>query len=247
MKSKSMAAKAIEHINWVDNNYSQEVTAVRNYFYGPNRKYSIFPKNNNMELKVDNIDSVSALYKYAKGKTAVLNFASYRNPGGKFIDGSTAQEEYLCHKSVLYNVLRNCQSFYDWNESNRNNHLYLNRAIYSENVLFFKPIKADVITCACPNKKAARHYANVTLAENSKALYERIHFILDIAAEHKVETLILGAFGCGVFGQNPYEVAKYFKEYLEGDYKCFNRVIFPIPIGVNDFNNMAFTNILKER
>ncbi len=240
------AAKAREHTNMVDNTYGNEVAAVRSYIYGPKRDYNqTFAENADMTIQVVNIDSVSALFKYHEGKTAVLNFASYRHAGGMFIEGSQAQEECLCHESILYNVLRQYQPYYDWNEQNRNRSLYLDRAIYSEDVLFLKkmmkPIKADVITCACPNKKAAQKYTNVSNAENSKVLDERIHFLLDIAAERGAETLILGAFGCGVFGQDPYEVAAVFKKYLEQEYKCFKKVIFAVPQGMNDFNNLAFT------
>lgn len=239
------AAKAKEHTDMVDRLYKAEVAATCNYIYGPNCNYNnSFIKNSEMTIQVINIDSVSALFKFYEGKTAVLNFASYRHPGGMFIEGSQAQEECLCHESILYNVLRQYQSYYDWNEQHKNRSLYLDRAIYSEDVLFLKktmkPIKADVITCACPNKKAAQKYAKVSNEENSKVLDERIHFLLNIAAKHKVDTLILGAFGCGVFGQDPYEVASIFKKYLEQEYKCFKKVIFAVPQGMNDFNNLAF-------
>lgn len=243
--------KAREHTNMVDIQYANEVASVCSYIYGPNKDYNhTFTKNADMTIQVVPMDSVSALYKYHEGKTAVLNFASYRHPGGMFIEGSQAQEECLCHESILYNVLRQYQSYYDWNEQHRNKSLYLDRAIYSEDVLFLKkmmnPIKADVITCACPNKRAAQKYANVSNEENSKVLDERVHFILDIAAERGVETLILGAFGCGVFGQDPYEVAAVFKKYLEQEYKCFKKVIFAVPQGMNDFNNLAFTKIFSK-
>lgn len=244
-KQENMA-KAREHTNMVDNQYANEVASVRSYIYGPKRDYNhTFAKNADMTIQVVNTDSVSALYKYHEDKTAILNFASYRHAGGMFIEGSQAQEECLCHESILYNVLRQHQPYYDWNEQNRNRSLYLDRAIYSEDVLFLKkmmkPLKADVITCACPNKKAAQKYANVSNERNSSALDQRIRFLLDIAAERGVNTLILGAFGCGVFGQDPYEVATIFKKYLEQDYKCFKKVIFAVPQGMHDFNNLAFT------
>lgn len=238
--------KAQEHTKMVETQYADAVAAVRSDIYGPERDYNYtFEKNEDMTIQVANTDSVSAVFKYHEGKTAVLNFASYRHAGGMFIEGSQAQEECLCHESILYNVLRQYQSYYDWNEQNRNRSLYLDRAIYSEDVLFLrkmmKPIKADVITCAYPNKKAAQKYAGVSDGWNSRVLDERIRFLLDIAAERGVDTLILGTFGCGVFGQDPYEVAAVFKKYLEQDYKCFKKVIFAVPQGMHDFNNLAFT------
>lgn len=244
-KQQNMA-KAQEHTKMVETQYADAVAAVRSDIYGPERDYNhTFEKNEDMTIQVVNTDSVSSVFKYHEGKTAVLNFASYRHAGGMFIEGSQAQEECLCHESILYNVLRQYQSYYDWNEQNRNRSLYLDRAIYSEDVLFLrkmmKPIKADVITCACPNKKAAQKYAGVSDGWNSRVLDERIRFLLDIAAERGVDTLILGAFGCGVFGQDPYEVAAVFKKYLEQDYKCFKKVIFAVPQEMHDFNNLAFT------
>ena len=83
-------------------------------------------------------NSVEAIFNHAAGRTAVLNFASYKEPGGKFIDGSRAQEECLCAESYLYNVLKRFQHYYDWN---KHRHLdlamYRNRALYTPNVVFF--------------------------------------------------------------------------------------------------------------
>ena len=66
-------------------------------------------------------------------------------------------------------------------------------------------------------------------------MYSRIKFILDIAKDNHVDTLVLGAFGCGVFGQNPREVANIFKKLLDTSFKgCFKKVVFGIPKGNND-------------
>ena len=59
-------------------------------------------------LDVVNIDSVSAIFRYAEAgkKTVVLNLANYKKAGGMFIQGSRSkEEEYLCHDSYLYNVI----------------------------------------------------------------------------------------------------------------------------------------------
>lgn len=57
----------------------------------------------NMKVEIIALDSVSAIFEeHADNqKMAVLNFASYKNPGGMFIKGSKAQEECLCHESFL--------------------------------------------------------------------------------------------------------------------------------------------------
>lgn len=169
------------------------------------------------KFELVNIDSVSAIFEFAQANkhTAVLNFASYKEAGGLFLKGSTAQEEALCHESFLFNVLRNFEnSYYAINCKQLNRGLYKNTALYSPNVMFFRSDKStpcDVITCAAPNRNVGIKYTNVSLTENNKVLYNRIEYIKDIALNQHVDTLILGAYGCGVFKQDATTVATYIK------------------------------------
>lgn len=203
-----------------------------------------------MEISVCDVDSVSAIFQFQEEKTAVLNFASYKEPGGKFIDGSIAQEECLCHASNLYNVLvQFTDSYYKWNNEKLCRALYVNRALYTSDIVFEsndgKQTICDVINCAAPNKSAAQKYCNVLNKENADALESRIQFLLSVAEEHHVKTLILGAFGCGVFGQNPREVALTFKKAIQSEPWSFERVIFAIPNGKNQ-NFAAFTQVFQK-
>lgn len=183
------------------------------------------------EIVFENVDSVSAVFRHAgEGNVAVLNFASYKNPGGRFIDGSIAQEEALCHESFLYNVLSKFNSFYDWNNKNVNRGLYLDRAIFSPGVLFVRndhEAFCDVITCASPNKIPAVRYHLFTNEENSEVLRERIQFIKKIAEDNMIDTLILGAFGCGVFMQDPDEVASVFGNVFSES--TVKKIVFAVP------------------
>lgn len=166
-----------------------------------------------LDYRVVAEDSVKAIMNYAYGKTAVLNFASFKNPGGMFIKGSRAQEESLCHESYLYNVLKELTSFYEWNQMHLNGGLYKDRLIYTPDVIFQRGAETkaiDVITCAAPNWSAAMYRKNIQ--ENNEALESRIKLIYQAASANNVDTLILGAFGCGVFQQAPVTVAKYFHE-----------------------------------
>lgn len=140
------------------------------------------------------------------------------------------------------------QEFYDWNNKNKNKALYLNRGLYSPGIVFCKDREnaiCDVITCAAPNKSAARRYQYVQNEENTEVLKSRIKFVLDIAMENNVGTLILGAFGCGVFGQDAKEVAGIFKEYLGTTHKCFEKVIFAVPEG-KDKNLESFKTVFNK-
>lgn len=205
--------------------------------------------NPNLKITVSDTDSVSAVFRFAEGNTAVLNFASYKAPGGMFLEGSRAQEECLCHASNLFNVLREFkESYYSWNNAHKNRALYMDRALYSPDIIFFsedgEERDCNVITCAAPNKSAAQKYCNVSDKVNADVLESRIRFILSIAEEHGVWTLILGAFGCGVFGQDSKEVAMTFKKVLQSRPWSFERVIFAIPDGKNQ-NLAAFKEVFE--
>lgn len=248
-KKDELKIHAIEHTKEMDADYHNEIADSVNEssIFGVDFTYNPIMNINspNMNIYIEDSDSVTAVMKNynPEEKMAVLNFASYKNPGGMFLNGSNAQEENLCHSSFLYNVLIQFKnSYYYWNNCHKNRSLYLNRAIYSPNIFFFsqkKIVPCDVITCAAPNIAAAKKYYDVSDFENSQILRERINFILSIANHQNVDTLILGAFGCGVFGQNPSEVAGIFKELFLTTYKnCFNKVIFAIPSGnKNNYNS----------
>lgn len=192
-------------------------------------------------------DSVTSILTKSEGKTAVLNFASFKNPGGKYIEGSMAQEECLCSESILYNVLSNFQdSYYTPNSrGSKNRCLYFNRCIYSPNIIFERNsniVACNVITCAAPNYRAGSKYCNVSVKDNIKALTERIKFVLNIAKYNNIETLILGAYGCGVSGQEPGIVSNIFKHYLETEFKnIFKNVYFSIP----DVSSNNYKTFLK--
>jgi len=235
-EKENRAIQAKKHTEEMEQKYQKQIITSAKETMRYNPEFSIFVRNpGNISYEVIDMDSVQAVIKYAKNhRAAVLNFSSYKNPGGMFLKGSKAQEECLCHKSFLYNVLTRQESFYEWNNQHKNKALYLDRGLYSPNILFFsgeEEVFCDVITCAAPNKSAAQKYQSISDTENTEALRSRIRFLLDIAYDQEVEILILGAYGCGVFGQDPIEVASIFKEYLK-EYN-FKKVIFAIPKGKN--------------
>ena len=245
----ALSEKAKDHTAKMDRNYS----ALIDLAVGKTKIYDTDAfKNYNVlsNIVVEDIDSVSAIMKYADSESAVLNFSSYKHPGGMFLKGSKAQEECLCHKSFLYNILKEFQlSFYDWNNRHKNKALYLDRALFTRDVCFFDGDRwkeCGVITCAAPNKRAAQKYQNVTDQENTEALKRRIKFVLDVAMDNDIDVLILGAYGCGVFGQDATEVASIFKHYLATRNYRFEKVIFAIPKGA-DGNYEKFEKVFREK
>lgn len=189
------------------------------------------------ELEVIQNSTVDAIMQeYPKGhKVCALNFASYKNPGGMFIDGSMAQEESLCHASLLYPILSSEKlkvQFYAQHALRLNKALYHSDLLYTPDVPFWQKqakSKSDIITCAAPNKRAAQKYQNVPDDICKKAMEHRIASVLYAAFEQKAETLILGAFGCGVFGNDVTEVAEIFRKQLFENFNgCFHRIVFAV-------------------
>lgn len=227
--------RAVTHTKLMEKKFPKEIERCieRTKVFSKEVQNLIRDPNPNMEIYIVPKDTVSAIFE-AEGKTTVLNFASYKHPGGMFIEGSKAQEECLCHESFLYNVLSSKEDYYAWNQKHLNRAMYLNRALYSPDVTFYRKDEegdirirnVNVITCAAPNFKAAHQYQDVSFEENREILKSRIRFILDIAELYKTEELILGAFGAGVFGQEAILVANTFKMLLPK--YSFDRVVFAI-------------------
>ena len=199
------------------------------------------------DIEVIDSTTENAIFKYNNhGIPCVLNFASFTRPGGGFIKGSIAQEEALCHVSNLYNVLLAFKEYYDNNytKSSFTNGLYDNWAIYSPQI-FFKVVDfeayANVITCPAPNYNVYKE-KSYNEALYDEVLRSRIKYVLDIARDNNQQILILGAFGCGVFGNDPYKVAMHFKTLLR-NYN-FKKVIFAIP-NTNNGNYKAFKEVFK--
>lgn len=170
-----------------------------------------------------------------------LNFASAKNPGGGFLGGAQAQEETLARSSGLYPCLTAHPEVYARQKAHRDAH-YLDLVLYSPRVPFFRdddgawldPIYASVITAPAPNAGALRQHDRFDAREVAATLHRRAHQVLAIAAHHGESRLILGAWGCGVFGNDPTTVAEIFQDLLTGEFRsAFAEVVFAVLPGPN--------------
>ena len=73
---------------------------------------------------------------------------------------------------------------------------------------------------------------------HTQALKNRIEFIKNIALDNDLDTVILGAYGCGVFGQDPNVVARLIKDIFE-----FSGLEVILAVPGNDKNYQAFKNL----
>lgn len=176
-----------------------------------------------------------------ESKIAVLNFASPLNPCGGFRNGFLAQEEAIAYASNLYTILKQKKfsNFYNY-FYNYYSKFYPNRMIYAKDVVFFKdtthdfistPVTVDVITAPAVNAGSFVNVIKKTTPEEIRmAMEERIRSIFILAAANKVDVLILGAFGCGVFKNNPAHVREAFQKQL--NHKRFNQAFHAITFSI---------------
>ena len=169
-------------------------------------------------------------------RVVLLNFASARNPGGGFLGGAKAQEEDLARCSALYSCLVTKPGYYEANRAQRSL-LYTDHLIYSPDVPFFrderhgfleKPFFPSVITSPAPNAGGVIARETNGRAAVHEALIRRARHVLAVAAKHGHRTLVLGAWGCGVFRNDPAEVAEVFATLLEESGGTFERVVFAV-------------------
>ena len=201
------------------------------------------------QVSVVDQDSASAVLERGRGLAsacdlALLDFASFVNPGGGYERGAWAQEEAICSESTLYNVLRDQRAWYGQNRSrNINCELYRNRGLVVPKVRFERDgyhSYADVIVVAAPFAKRARENYKVKDEALYAAMRDRIRFVMGIADDLGHKKLVLGAFGCGVFGWDAGVVAKMFAEELVTGTHVAEQVIFAIPRGRFDENLPIF-------
>lgn len=192
-------------------------------------------------IEVVNETTFSALRRLSRSARhlACLNFASAKNPGGGFLNGSQAQEEALARASALYPCLLAAPEYYERNRATRSA-IYLDLAISSPLVPFFRddsgklleePIMASVITAPAPNAGAVAQNEPHNSHLIKAALLRRSELVLEIARAHEVTHLVLGAWGCGVFRNDPIVVASIFQDLLKpagkfGD--AFQKVAFAV-------------------
>jgi uncharacterized protein (TIGR02452 family) len=137
----------------------------------------------------------------------------------------------------LYPCLLQAPEYYERNRGHRSA-LYLDIAIYSPLVPFFrddsghlldKPAFASVITAPAPNAGAIAQNEPSNLPRVEPALRRRAELVLAIAAKERVHRLILGAWGCGVFRNDPNVVATVFADLLAGSFRgVFEEVVFAV-------------------
>ena len=208
---------------------------------------------------------------YRGQHVVVHNFASASNPGGGVTKGANAQEESLCRCSGLYFSLNTPSMWDGFYKPHREAHdpFHNDDIIYTPKVTVFKTDTAtpklmaesdwydvDVITCAAPNLRCqpSNRYNSgdgdkqtVIKDKDLLVLHEkRLRRILEVALSEECDTIILGAFGCGAFQNNPEIVALASRKVIEDYRYAFKNIEFAVYCSPRDDRNFKiFERIFK--
>lgn len=212
------------------------------------KKYQTPEQSVNPE-KIQVIDEDS----FATPTDCVLNFANSRHPGGGYLSGASAQEEALCRQSTLYASIDSeyARAMYDSNMHVKDldtDYLLLSPCVEvfrdCHMNLLEQPHTTAVISVAAPNIFGRARDVNI---DRLREYYrKRIRHILCVSVENGYHSITLGAWGCGAFGNEPFEVAAAFKDVLinEGFGVYFDQIVFAIP-DINSRNYKVFNEVLK--
>ena len=200
-------------------------------------------------------------------KIAVMNFANAFHAGGGVVNGASAQEECLCRTSTLYPLLyrRTLRDSFYKHHSDLNTPKASDSLVYTEGVIICKTdedlpkrmdksewVTVDVITIAAPDlRKKSNMYAglvqNGTFMNDAELFgyhVKRAIHMLTVAAAKQADILVLGAFGCGAFQNDPEVVAKAYKTAIAEFPKVFDSVEFAVYCSPgNERNYEAFKKI----
>jgi uncharacterized protein (TIGR02452 family) len=218
--------------------------------YPPHQQLTLPPARfaeTRFEVENDVTLSVAGRLVKAGHRVAALNFASATDPGGGFLDGACAQEESLCRSSALYECIKDSE-MYAWHHAHPDP-LYGHWVLYSPDVPVFRgcdhklleePFNVSFLTSPAVMAKEVIRYDASRRHEIASAMGERIHRVLTVAAMHGHHTLVLGAWGCGAFGNDPEVIAELFHAALDGAFRGqFEMVIFGVLDEWSDRRNIG--------
>mmetsp|Transcript_5508 Transcript_5508/g.19158 ORF Transcript_5508/g.19158 Transcript_5508/m.19158 type:complete len:327 (+) Transcript_5508:1592-2572(+) len=217
-------------------------------------------ENNRYNTSVDLSDTdtiVSALRLSQAGLSVVaLNFASAKHPGGGWLGGAQAQEESITRKSGLYASLTSLAGQKHFKAQavaikEGGSGLYGHSVVYTPSTcpvfrdeldaLLPRPFHCAFISAPAPNRGVCSS-RGISDEELLEVLRERAGKVMRIAAAHGHDGVVLGAWGCGVFRNDPRAVAGVFRDLLQGDFRgVFRHVAFPLR---HDANREAFEQVL---
>jgi uncharacterized protein (TIGR02452 family) len=247
-----LQAAIANSIHYSENDFSRVFSQLK--------KKQVQNNQNQIQFEVTNETTLYAASRLVNqqgfDKVLCLNFASAKNPGGGFLNGSQAQEESLARATGLYPCISQMTKMYQENRYHGSS-LYLDDMIYSPQVpvirddndeFLDKPFLISILTVPAVNAGAVRKNGKKQeINKIESTMLQRTEKLLSVAAINNYKVLVLGAWGCGVFKNNPDDVARYFHHHLLENPKFngfFEKVVFAV---LDNTKDESVINAFKER
>lgn len=183
------------------------------------------------------LDAARRLAADGEENVMILNFASAKNPGGGFLGGAVAQEECVARATGMYPCLLKANEYYQYHRK-LGTCLYSDHMIYSPLVPILKSedgelldevVCTSIITSPAVNAGAVRKNEENNADKIVPVMRKRIEKLLALSLHHQHTTLVLGAWGCGVFRNDPGIISELFREALSGNFAHqFKRIVFAV-------------------
>ena len=209
---------------------------MKSYVYTDFKKVNRTGRNFSVKDNIVKKTTVECILSYAENYSVLaLNFANAMYAGGGYVLGGNAQEESLCRSSLLYYTIKTQKEYY------RRNRLhilpdYTDTLIYSENVPLIRDDKGELLenplSCGFLTIPAVnRTFAKFMFSDRkiNQKMQRRIDMILNISAEKNPDVLVLGAFGCGMFGNKREIILDMFEKSINAGFPENIKIIFAIP------------------
>ena len=195
--------------------------------------------NEPTRIKLRNQDTLEAAFelhqrrKETEKPILILNFANPHRPGGGIRSRPGTQEEHLCVKTTVLCSLETEEAwpFYQTN-LDCGTQAQTDTILFSPNTLVIRnpdlslredPFPVAVMTVSAP---IASRMEVSELPDLENILNRRIHGMLRAAAAEGYTRLVLGAWGCGNFGNDPELVARLFHDNLTGIFEEVTMAVF---------------------
>lgn len=198
------------------------------------------------EICVANVDTLTAAL--VLGDACALNFANAYTPGGGYLHGARAQEEDLCRLlPQLHPALLSASEHYpiepDVALLTRGLEAVRKPGSYE---LCSSLGECAMVTSAMPQIRGSHQDADSP--EWRKTVTFRIRAVLHAAQVSGRQNLVLGAWGCGAFGNPPEAVAALFRDQLSSpEFRgSFATVVFAIIDPRGDGNLEPFEKVMRE-
>lgn len=197
------------------------------------------PGNNHIRITLRNQDTLEAAFELHQHRSEnekpvlILNFANPHRPGGGIRSRPGTQEEHLCVKTTVLCSLETEEAwpFYQTN-LDCGTQAQTDAILFSPNTMVIRnpnlslredPFPVAVMTVSAP---IASRMEESELPNLENILNRRIYGMLRAAATEGYSRLVLGAWGCGNFGNDPELVARLFCDNLTGSFDEVAMAVF---------------------